>query len=241
MVVEFRLLGSFELLDGTRPVPLTAHKPRALLAMLVLHAGQLVPWHQLLDELWEGEPPRSAIPNLRTYASELRRIDVPEPPAARRPSRAVTGCFLEHELVDLVEFDRLCAQARRRHIHGELPLAESAYLQAYGYDVGHHWPACAPARSWLPRPTPLQERRIGVVEDFFEVRLDLLGTGHGGRPRTRRRPTPAHRVRFRCGNARVDSSCWRSTGSATSPAPSRRTPTPARNCASRSASTRTTN
>jgi DNA-binding SARP family transcriptional activator len=181
VVVEFRLLGSFELLDGTRPVPLTAHKPRALLAMLVLHAGQLVPWHQLLDELWEGEPPRSAIPNLRTYASELRRIVF-----RNRPQLAAEPggyrLLLEHELVDLVEFDRLCAQARRRHIHGELPLAESAYLQALRLWRGPPLAGLRTGPVLAAAADALQERRIGVVEDFFEVRLDLLGTGHGGGP-----------------------------------------------------------
>jgi SARP family transcriptional regulator, regulator of embCAB operon len=178
---EFRLLGAFELLDGVHPIPLTAHKPRALLAMLVLHAGQLVPWHRLLDELWDGEPPRSAIPNLRTYATELRRSvfqngqQLTTEPGGYR-------LHLGREVVDLVEFDRLRAQARNRHADGELLLAESAYAEALRLWRGPPLAGLRTGPVLAAAATVLEERRTGVAEDYFEVRLDLLGAGHGGGP-----------------------------------------------------------
>ncbi|MEO3928914.1 BTAD domain-containing putative transcriptional regulator [Micromonosporaceae bacterium B7E4] len=181
MAFEFRLLGSFELLDGLRPVPLTAHKPRALLAMLVLHAGQLVPWHRMLDELWDGRPPRSAIPNLRTYATELRRsVFRNGQQLATEPGgyRLHLGC----EVVDLVEFDQLCAQARRRHAEGELLLAESAYAEALRLWRGPPLAGLRTGPVLAAAATVLEERRTGVAEDYFEVRLDLLRAGHGGGP-----------------------------------------------------------
>ena len=39
--IEFRILGPVEALDGERRVPLGAPKQRALLATLLLHAGEV--------------------------------------------------------------------------------------------------------------------------------------------------------------------------------------------------------
>ena len=40
--MEFRVLGPLDVRDGERPVRLRGHKPRALLAVLLLHAGEVV-------------------------------------------------------------------------------------------------------------------------------------------------------------------------------------------------------
>jgi DNA-binding SARP family transcriptional activator len=58
--VEFRILGPLEVLDahGQRLV-VGGPKQRALLAVLLLYAGEVVPVGQLIDELWGEEPPTS--------------------------------------------------------------------------------------------------------------------------------------------------------------------------------------
>ena len=58
--VEFRILGSMEVLDGGRRVDLPAGRGRALLALLVLHAGEVVSAERLIDELWGENPPPTA-------------------------------------------------------------------------------------------------------------------------------------------------------------------------------------
>ena len=42
--MEFRVLGDLEVVHEQRAVPLGAHQQRAVLAILVLHAGQVVRW-----------------------------------------------------------------------------------------------------------------------------------------------------------------------------------------------------
>src|SRR5438477_405028 len=50
--MDFRILGSTEVLDGTRRVELPAGRGRALLALLILHAGEPVAAERIIDELW---------------------------------------------------------------------------------------------------------------------------------------------------------------------------------------------
>jgi hypothetical protein len=59
--VEFRILGPLEVLDDGRPVALPGGRGRALLALLILHAGEVVSADRLIDELW-GESPRRRRP-----------------------------------------------------------------------------------------------------------------------------------------------------------------------------------
>ncbi len=71
--MEFRLLGTLEVAEGARVLALPAHKPRALLALLALHANAVVGADRLADELWVGSPPASAAATLQTYVSQVRR------------------------------------------------------------------------------------------------------------------------------------------------------------------------
>ena len=70
--MEFRILGPLEVLDGERPLPLGAAKQRALLAVLLLHANEVVSTDRLFEVLWGAEPPGSAANTLQTYVAHLR-------------------------------------------------------------------------------------------------------------------------------------------------------------------------
>ena len=60
-------------LNGVSVTP-TAPKPRQVLALLALRAGQVVPVGVLTEELWGSEPPRSARATLQTYILQLREL-----------------------------------------------------------------------------------------------------------------------------------------------------------------------
>jgi len=57
MSVEFRVLGPLEVLLGGEPVPVPAGRSQVLLATLLLRPNQFVSVDELVDRLWEGEPP----------------------------------------------------------------------------------------------------------------------------------------------------------------------------------------
>ena len=71
--MEFRVLGPLEVIDGDRPVDLGGPRQRALLAILLTRANQVVPRDTLIDALF-GEEPREAARNLlQVYVSRLRK------------------------------------------------------------------------------------------------------------------------------------------------------------------------
>ncbi|MDR2983317.1 MAG: winged helix-turn-helix domain-containing protein, partial [Nocardiopsaceae bacterium] len=69
----FGLLGPIEARVNDRPVSLTGARQRLVLAMLLMHAGQLVPAARLTDELWGAHLPADPAGALRTQVSRLRR------------------------------------------------------------------------------------------------------------------------------------------------------------------------
>ena len=71
-MLEFLILGPLEVRTDGRLVPVQGFRQRALLAMLLLHANQVVASGRLLDELWGGEP-RSDTAALRVRISQLRK------------------------------------------------------------------------------------------------------------------------------------------------------------------------
>jgi DNA-binding SARP family transcriptional activator len=71
--VEFRVLGDLEVRRDGEAVPTGAHQQRAVLAVLVLHAGELVTSERLIDDLWGERPPATAAKTLQVYISRLRR------------------------------------------------------------------------------------------------------------------------------------------------------------------------
>jgi len=56
-MVQFRLLGTLEAQDGERRVELGRPKQRVVLAVLLVHANQVVSLDRLTEELWGAEPP----------------------------------------------------------------------------------------------------------------------------------------------------------------------------------------
>ncbi|RCV47763.1 transcriptional regulator [Marinitenerispora sediminis] len=52
----------------------TAPKLRNVLAMLIVHADQVVPVTALMRELWDDEPPASGLTTLQTYILNLRKL-----------------------------------------------------------------------------------------------------------------------------------------------------------------------
>ena len=72
-MLEFRLLGAFEVSVGGRTLVLPGNRPRALLAALVLRPNCLLTIGDLAEAVWEV-PPSAPESNIRTYVAGLRRL-----------------------------------------------------------------------------------------------------------------------------------------------------------------------
>ncbi|MFG2647078.1 BTAD domain-containing putative transcriptional regulator [Streptomyces sp. NPDC048436] len=71
--MEFRTLGNLALLVDRRDITPTAPKQRQALALITLRAGQRVSMPMLIDEIWGGLAPRTAMTALQTYVGQIRR------------------------------------------------------------------------------------------------------------------------------------------------------------------------
>jgi DNA-binding SARP family transcriptional activator/DNA-binding beta-propeller fold protein YncE len=71
--MEFRILGTVDVLDDGRPLTIRRGKEQALLAYLLLHANELVPSARLIDVLWDERPPATAPKVLQNAVSNLRK------------------------------------------------------------------------------------------------------------------------------------------------------------------------
>lgn len=106
--MDFRLLGPVEVFEDNRSLALGGVKQRSVLAVLLMHANELVTIDQLIDEIWGGTPPATAAKNIQVQVSRLRKV--------LDSGRVTTGpggyvLHLEPHESDVARFERLAAEA----------------------------------------------------------------------------------------------------------------------------------
>jgi DNA-binding SARP family transcriptional activator/Flp pilus assembly protein TadD len=121
--LEFGILGPLQVLaDGRRLVPVSASQ-RALLAVLLLRANEVVSTWQLSEDLWGPTPPARTETALRMAVSRLRRL---LGQAGRETLVTRPGGYLLQvapEQVDAGRFERLAAQGQRALEAGQAEVA----------------------------------------------------------------------------------------------------------------------
>ena len=169
--MEFRVLGTLEILSGGDAVPLTARKHRELVVALILSRNRVCSREVLIDRLWGEHPPPSARKLLRVYVSQVRRVL-----AGDRLETRPGGYLLrvDDSELDSARFDKLLRrgrselrQGRVKAAHGLLSTGLSLWRGAALADVADK----EFARTEAGR---LDEARLGCVEDRIDAEL-LLG------------------------------------------------------------------
>jgi DNA-binding SARP family transcriptional activator len=86
---------------------------RAVLAVLLLEFGRVVPVETLIDRVWGENPPTSVLSTLYGYVSKLKSVIAGAPDSRVTLSRRPGGYLLEAEAeqFDLCQFRRLAAEA----------------------------------------------------------------------------------------------------------------------------------
>ena len=107
--MEFRILGPLEVWDEGGEVSLGGPKPRALLAVLLLHPNEVVPADRLIDELWGEDSPEDAAAALRVNVSRLRKALPQDVLTTRSPGYVIR---VEPDALDLHRFERLVDEGR---------------------------------------------------------------------------------------------------------------------------------
>ncbi|MFD0889769.1 winged helix-turn-helix domain-containing protein, partial [Streptosporangium algeriense] len=122
-MINFSILGSFELRTEQGVWVPRGPKVRRLLALLLLRPGQVVDIDTLAEELWDGEPPRTVVATIRTHVYHLRQMMAKEsgrPELADLLTTEPTGYQLRvaEDQVDVRHFQRLVADGRTALVAG---------------------------------------------------------------------------------------------------------------------------
>ncbi len=165
--LDFRILGPLEVLDADeRPVALGGQKQRAVLGLLLLERGRVVPTEVLVDRLWGEDPPPTATTSLQNTISRLRKLLGPERLITKPPGYAVS---LGEDELDLARCDRLVERARELKpeprgalLRDALALWRGRPLADFGYET---W-----AQGEIGR---LEEVRSSLLEDRIDADLEL--------------------------------------------------------------------
>ncbi|MFY1670077.1 BTAD domain-containing putative transcriptional regulator [Plantactinospora sp. WMMB334] len=168
--MDFRILGSVEVVDPTGVVELSAAKVRTVLAALLLARGRVVSDSRLAVLLWGDDPPVTAAAQIQTYVSRLRAKLAPDAEIVRqRPGYVLR---IAPDRFDLVRFERLAAYGRDALADGRPAEAAQALCDALALWRG---PALAGVTEFLgdaERPR-LEEARLAALGDRIDAELAL--------------------------------------------------------------------
>ncbi|HEY1517298.1 MAG TPA: AfsR/SARP family transcriptional regulator [Solirubrobacteraceae bacterium] len=121
------MLGPLEALVDGEPARLGGPRQRALLAVLLVHANEVVPVARLVDEVWAEQPPVTAGNVLQTYVSQLRKVLGRDAIATR--GRGYVAAVAEGAL-DLRVFERRASAGTRALDEGRFGVAAMEFRGA---------------------------------------------------------------------------------------------------------------
>jgi SARP family transcriptional regulator, regulator of embCAB operon len=167
--LDFRVLGPIEAFVDGHPLALLGRKQRGLLAILLLHANELVSTDRLIDELWGDAQPANADKSLQMQVSRLRReldnacanSETPAILVTRPPGYVLK---LEEDELDLHRFERLVEGGRTAFDAGDTEAAASRFRAALSL--------------WRGTPLadvifePFAQRQIARLEELYVAALE---------------------------------------------------------------------
>ena len=171
LAFEVRLLGPVQMARAGRDVGLGGPRQRAVLVLLVLEAGRVVPAGRLVEEVWRGSPPPGAAKTMRSYVSRLRPLLAPEVELVGRGGGYVLS--VDPGVVDAVRFERLAVSGQAALRRGDPTAAAGCFREALGL---WHGPALADVGEVEPlarEAARLEELRLAAVEGRIEADIEL--------------------------------------------------------------------
>jgi DNA-binding SARP family transcriptional activator len=163
--LRFQVLGRVRAWCGTEEIDVGPRKQRAVLAALLLHAGQPLSCPEIMEFVWP-DTESTTVPNaLYTYVHRLREALDPQRDAWARGG-VVTSVFggyvlrIEPEQVDVHRFRQLVARARQHRHAGLTDEARDLLAQAI--------------RLWTGPPVADLSTRTRAHKSVTAVQRDLL-------------------------------------------------------------------
>ncbi len=170
--VEFAVLGPLEVTAGGRSLGLAGARTRAVLAVLLAHANQVVSADRLIEELWPGQPADRATDSLQVRLSELRKALRSAGEAGRLVTRP-PGYLLRVAAgeLDALRFEQLAAEGDTALAAGDAVTAAQRLDQALGLWRGPALADFDTVPSARAEASRLEEQRLAVLESRAEALL----------------------------------------------------------------------
>src|SRR3984957_6082593 len=186
--VQVAMLGPLEVRDGAGSArEVSGARLRALLVLLALRAGQVVPAGSLIGELWGERLPADAPNALQALVSRLRR-------ALGDPEGVVSGpagyrLAAGRDDVDVFRFEWLAGRGRAALSSPRTAEADGLLGQALALWRGEPLPDAAETEAGRAAIARLTELRLAVTKDLIDAELRLSedeaaagALGHGRTP-----------------------------------------------------------
>jgi DNA-binding SARP family transcriptional activator/DNA-binding beta-propeller fold protein YncE len=179
--LDYRILGSLEVCHDGVDVALAGERQRVLLAILLLHANEVVSADAMIDAVWGERPPASALNAVHVAVSRLRRALGMNGDGGSDGLLATRGrgyvLRVERGELDVERFRGLLEQGREELAAGDPKRAAGTLRSALAVWRG------APLADFVYEPfaqpaiAELGELRLAALEERFEADLALGANG----------------------------------------------------------------
>jgi DNA-binding SARP family transcriptional activator len=175
--LRFTLLGPVRVWRGDRELSLGPPQRKAVLAILLLRADQVVTASELVDSVWGDNSPASVHGVVQTHVSMLRSVLEPERPRRGQASvlRSVGNGYslaIGTARFDLREFERTLELARQHREEGNARAAVEWYANALRMWQGEPL-SSIPGPGAAVERVRLSEISLGVQEERLELMVAL--------------------------------------------------------------------
>ena len=173
--MEVLLLGPLEVRDRGRPLSVPGNRPRALLALLALNVGRVIPAERLIELLWGDEPPPTAGNALQVHISALRKVLEPTGAPYKLLTSDGSGYVLKLSpaQLDYTRFEQLFERGHQALKRGEIAQATELIAEAMGEWRGAALAGLADQRWSIAEARRLEALRVAAEEDRIDAELAL--------------------------------------------------------------------
>ncbi len=173
--MQFRVLGPLEASRDGEPIRLGGERQRALLALLLVHANELVSTERLIEQLFGGEPSDSARPTRSTSPSRdcAGRCTAATAALLHHPARRVSACARPRAARRRPVRAPARARAAGCCAAGDPAAAAARCARRSRCGGARRWRTWRCRTSWQPEVRRLQELRLLALMERIDADLAL--------------------------------------------------------------------
>ncbi|OKI81560.1 AfsR/SARP family transcriptional regulator [Micromonospora sp. CB01531] len=170
--MRFRLLGPLTVGSEDSPLDIRGNRLRAVLALLLINSGAVVPMDDIIKAVWGETPPRTVRTQVQVQISTLRALFQSIEGVKISTHPAGYSLHAPPGEIDVLVFDQLVQRGRALSAGRQLDAAAALFREAL--ELYHGPPLCnvdAPFAQLAG--VRLQERRLDVLGELFGLELRL--------------------------------------------------------------------